>query len=43
VTARARAGVWPAMARVNWYGLWSLYLKEVRRFTKIPAQTLIAP
>ncbi len=28
---------------VNWYGLWTLYRKEVWRFLKIPAQTLIAP
>ncbi len=28
---------------VNWYGAWSLYLKEVRRFLKVPAQTLLAP
>ena len=28
---------------VNWYGLWTLYLKEVRRFLKVPAQTLLAP
>ena len=28
---------------VNWYGLWTLYLKEVWRFLKVPAQTLVAP
>ncbi len=28
---------------VNWYGLWTLYLKEVRRFLKVPAQTVVAP
>ncbi len=28
---------------VNWYGLYTLYLKEVRRFLKVPAQALIAP
>ncbi len=28
---------------VNGYGTWSLYLKEVRRFLKVPAQTLLAP
>ncbi len=28
---------------VNWYGLWTLYFKEVRRFLKVPAQTVIAP
>jgi len=29
--------------RLNWYGLFSLYLKEVKRFLKIPAQTVVAP
>ena len=29
--------------RVNWYGLWTLYVKEVRRFLKVPAQTVIGP
>ena len=28
---------------VNWLGLWTLYLKEVRRFFKVPAQTVVAP
>ncbi len=28
---------------VNWYGLWTLYRKEVRRFLKVPAQTVLAP
>jgi len=28
---------------VNWLGLWELYMKEVRRFTKIPLQTVGAP
>ena len=28
---------------VNWLGLWTLYAKEVRRFMKIPAQTVLAP
>jgi len=28
---------------VNWLGLWTLYLKEVRRFIKVAAQTVIAP
>ncbi|GJL93662.1 MAG: transport permease protein [Hyphococcus sp.] len=28
---------------VNWLGLWTLYLKEVRRFIKVVAQTVIAP
>ena len=26
--------------RFNWLGLWTLYLKEVRRFTKVWMQTL---
>jgi ABC-2 type transport system permease protein len=29
--------------RINWLGLWTLYLKEVRRFLKVPAQTVLAP
>ena len=29
--------------RFNWLGLWTLYLKEVRRFTKVWMQTLMAP
>ncbi len=28
---------------VNWLGLWTLYLKEVRRFLKVAFQTVIAP
>jgi len=28
---------------VNWFGLWTLYAKEVRRFLKVYTQTLIAP
>lgn len=28
---------------VNWVGLWTLYLKEVRRFAKVGTQTILAP
>ncbi len=28
---------------INWYGLWTLYSKEVRRFMKVKMQTLAAP
>jgi ABC-2 type transport system permease protein len=28
---------------VNWLGTWTLYTKEVRRFTKIKTQTIMAP
>jgi ABC-2 type transport system permease protein len=28
---------------VNWIGLWTLYLREVRRFIKVFTQTLLAP
>lgn len=28
---------------INWLGLWTLYLKEVRRFTNVYTQTLLAP
>jgi ABC-2 type transport system permease protein len=33
----------PATMRTPWLGLWTLYLKEVRRFLKVPAQTVLAP
>lgn len=29
--------------RVNWLGLWTLYVKEVRRFWKVGTQTIAAP
>lgn len=28
---------------VNWLGLWTLYMKEVRRFMKVVTQTVVAP
>src|SRR5215510_12258180 len=28
---------------VNWAGLWTLYVREIRRFLKVGAQTLMAP
>lgn len=31
------------MGRVNWRGLWTLYMKEVRRFLNVFTQTLLAP
>jgi ABC-2 type transport system permease protein len=31
------------MGAVNWRGLWTLYLKEVRRFLNVATQTLMAP
>jgi len=33
----------PTIHRVNWIGLKSLYLKEVRRFLKVQTQTIWAP
>jgi ABC-2 type transport system permease protein len=33
----------PTMGRVNWIGLRTLYLREVRRFIKVYTQTLAAP
>lgn len=40
-------GVIPPLPRsyagVNWLGFYTLYMKEVRRFTKIPMQTVLAP
>ena len=37
-----KQGVRP-IGRVNWIGLWTLYLKEVRRFVKVLTQTIAAP
>lgn len=31
------------IGRVNWLGVWTLYLKEITRFRKILLQTVIAP
>ncbi|MBL4689980.1 MAG: ABC transporter permease [Rhodospirillales bacterium] len=31
------------MGAVNWIGLWTLYLREIRRFLKVFTQTLVAP
>ena len=31
------------MGAVNWIELWTLYLREVRRFVKVYTQTLVAP
>jgi ABC-2 type transport system permease protein len=31
------------MGPVNWLGVWTLYLKEVRRFAKVATQTIVAP
>ena len=31
------------IGRVNWVGLWTLYLRETKRFMKVWAQTLAAP
>ncbi len=33
----------PLIGRVNWLGLWTLYMKEVRRFMKVQTQTVWAP
>jgi ABC-2 type transport system permease protein len=33
----------PVIHRVNWLGLWTLYMKEVRRFFKVQTQTIWAP
>ncbi len=32
-----------ALGAVNWLGLWTLYVKEVRRFVKVATQTVVAP
>lgn len=34
---------WENPARHNWYGVWTLYMREVRRFTKVYTQTMLAP
>jgi ABC-2 type transport system permease protein len=39
---RADPGV-PVIRNVNWGGLWTLYVKEVRRFFKVQLQTVWAP
>jgi ABC-2 type transport system permease protein len=31
------------LGAVNWLGLWTLYVKEVRRFLKVHVQTVLAP
>lgn len=33
----------PVFSGINWIGLWSLYVKEVRRFMKVQMQTVWAP
>ena len=33
----------PVIRRFNWLGIWTLYLKEVRRFFKVQLQTIWAP
>jgi ABC-2 type transport system permease protein len=47
VTSQSRQNFPPAGTRrfgaVNWLGTWTLYAKEVRRFTKILTQTILAP
>ncbi len=34
---------WDHPGDPNWIGVWTLYMREVRRFTKVYTQTLIAP
>ena len=31
------------LGSINWLGLWTLYVKEVRRFVKVATQTVLAP
>lgn len=33
----------PVIRKINWIGLWTLYVKEVRRFFKVQLQTIWAP
>ncbi len=37
------ANVWADPGDHNWLGVWTLYMREVRRFTKVYTQTLMAP
>ena len=32
-----------SVGEFNWYGAWTLYQREVRRFLKMPLQTVVAP
>ena len=32
-----------SMGAVNWVGLWTLYMREVRRFMKVYTQTMWGP
>ncbi len=34
---------WDHPGDANWIGVWTLYMREIRRFTKVYTQTLIAP
>ena len=46
LTRIARAETAPRVRRfgaVNWLGLWTLYMREVRRFLKVSMQTVVAP
>ena len=43
VSRRFPAQGMPVIHRVNWLGLWTLYMKEVRRFFKVQTQTIWAP
>ncbi|MEX0837920.1 MAG: ABC transporter permease [Parvibaculum sp.] len=48
MTLTPRPAPWPAegarrFGAVNWLGMWTLYLKEVRRFWKVMTQTIAAP
>ena len=42
-TAYAAAPRLRSAERANWYGLWTLFRKEVRRVLKIPGYTIFAP
>ena len=35
--------LWKNPGDHNWFGVWTLYMREVRRFTKIYTQTMLAP
>ena len=41
MTAKIR--VVQGLRNANWLGLWTLYAREVHRFTKVYNQTVLAP
>ncbi len=40
---KMKSPLWENPGGHNWLGVWTLYMREVRRFTKIYTQTMLAP